>query len=101
MRRKIWRDLPAFAPQPAATGRMVIGSVHGWRLREPDSGRRYTVLRLETRGGLTGYGEGGPSTASEILEARSATIGRRPNESEYIRHRLAEIPSMEAAVNNA
>ena len=71
---------------------MVIGSVHGWRLREPDSGRRYTVLRLETRGGLTGYGEGGPSTASEILEARSATIGRRPNESEYIRHRLPKSP---------
>ncbi|HKE21721.1 MAG TPA: mandelate racemase/muconate lactonizing enzyme family protein [Bryobacteraceae bacterium] len=101
MRPKIWRDLPAFAPQPASAGRGSIASVHGWRLREPDSGRRYTVLRLETRGGMAGYGEGGPATSAEILEARAAAIGRQPNESEYIRHRLAAVPSMEAAVNNA
>jgi len=101
MRRKIWRDLPAFAPQPASTDRMAIARVQGWRLREPDSGRRYTVLRLETRGGMVGYGEGGPATSAEILEARVAATGRRPNESEYIRHRLTPIPAMEAAVNNA
>jgi len=80
---------------------MSIASVHGWRLWEPDSGRRYTVLRLETRGGMAGYGEGGPATSAEILEARAAATGRQPNESEYIRHRLAAVPSMEAAVNNA
>ena len=80
---------------------MAIAGVEGWRLREPDSGRRYTVLRLETRGGMTGYGEGGPATSAEILEARAAATGRRPNESEYIRHRLASVPAMEAAVNNA
>jgi hypothetical protein len=52
MRRKIRRDLPAFAPKPASAGRLSIVSVHSWRLPEPDSGRRYTVLRLETRGGM-------------------------------------------------
>jgi len=57
MRRKIWRDLPAFAPQAASTDRMAIANLHGWRVREPVSGRRYTVLRLETRQGLVGYGE--------------------------------------------
>ncbi|HTP34305.1 MAG TPA: mandelate racemase/muconate lactonizing enzyme family protein [Candidatus Acidoferrales bacterium] len=101
MRRKVWRDLPAFAPQSASTDRMAIASVQGWRLREPDSGRRYAVLRLETRGGLAGYGEGGAATSAEIREARAAATGRRPNESEYIRHRLAAAPAMEAAVNNA
>ena len=101
MRRKIWRDLPAFAPQPASTDRMAVANVQGWRLREPDSGRRYTVLCLETRGGLAGYGEGGPATRAEILEAGAAATGRRPNESEFIRHRLAALPAMEAAVNNA
>ncbi|HXK04492.1 MAG TPA: mandelate racemase/muconate lactonizing enzyme family protein [Verrucomicrobiae bacterium] len=101
MRRKIWKDLPAFAPQAASTDRMAIASVQGWRLREPDSGRRYTVLRLETRGGLTGYGEGGAATSAEIRDASAAATGRRPNESEYIRHRLAAAPAMEAAVNNA
>jgi len=101
MRRKVWGDLPAFAPQAASTGNTSVAEVRGWRLREPDSGRRYTVLRIKTRGGMAGYGEGGPANNAEILEARAAALGRRPNESEYIRHRLAAIPSMEAAVNNA
>lgn len=101
MRRKIWSNLPAFAPQAAATDPLAIANVRGWRLREPSSGRRYTVLRLETRGGLVGYGEGGPSSAAEIGEAKAVAVGRRPNETEFIRHRLAAAPAMEAAVNCA
>ena len=101
MRQKIWSNLPAFAPQAASTDSLSIANVRGWRLREPSSGRRYTVLRLETRGGLVGYGEGGPATAAEIAEAKAASVGRRPNETEFIRHRLAATPAMEAAVNCA
>jgi galactonate dehydratase len=101
MRQKIWSVLPAFAPQAAVTDRLSIASVRGWRLREPSSGRRYTVLRLETRGGLVGYGEGGPASAAEMGEAKAAATGRRPNETEFIRHRLAASPAMEAAVNCA
>jgi galactonate dehydratase len=70
-------------------------------VREPESGRSYTILRLETRAGLVGYGEGGPVSRAEIVEARAAAVGRRPNETEFIRHRLSGIPAMEAAVNNA
>lgn len=101
MRPKIWSNLPAFAPQPAQTDRPAIANLRGWRLREPSSGRRYTVLRLETTAGLVGYGEGGPATAADIMEARTAAVGRRANETEYIRHRLAPWPAMEAAVNAA
>ena len=101
MRRKIWGNLPAFAPQAPPVDKRAIANLRGWRLREPFSGRRYTVLRLETREGLVGYGEGGPAARSELLEARSAVVGRRPNETEFIRHRLSGFPSMEAAVNNA
>lgn len=101
MRRKIWSNLPAFAPQPVVTDRQSIASLRGWRVREPASGRRYTVLRLETRGGLVGYGEGGPATAAQIVEARTAAVGRRANETEFIRQRLAAWPAMEAAVNTA
>jgi hypothetical protein len=72
---------------------MAIANVRGWRLREPDSSRRYTVLRLETRGSMVGYGEGGPAPVSEIVEARVAVTGHRPNESEYVRHRLAAWPT--------
>lgn len=101
MRRKIWGNLPAFAPQSAPADKRAIANLRGWRVREPSSGRRYTVLRLETRDGLVGYGEGGPASHAEILEARAAAVGRRPNETEFIRHRLSAFPSMEAAVNNA
>ncbi len=101
MRRKIWGNLPAFAPQAAPTDKRAIANLRGWRLHEPSSGRRYTVLRLETREGIVGYGEGGPAPHAEILEARTAAVGRRPNETEFIRHRLAAFPAMEAAVNNA
>jgi galactonate dehydratase len=101
MSRKIWSNLPAFAPQPVVTDRLAIANLRGWRLREPSSGRRYTVLRLETRGGVVGYGEGGAATLAEIVEAREASVGRRANETEFIRHRLAVRPAMEAAVNGA
>jgi galactonate dehydratase len=101
MRHKIWSNLPAFSPQAAVTDRLSIANVRAWRLREPSSGRRYTVLRLETRGGLVGYGEGGPASAAEIVDAKAAATGRRPNETEFIRHRLAAAPAMEAAVNCA
>jgi galactonate dehydratase len=100
MRRK-WPDLPVFAPQQTTTDRLSITGLHAWRIREPVSHRRYTVVRLESRGGHAGYGEGGPSLATDIVEARAAVVGRRANESEFIRHRLAGLPAMEAAVNNA
>ena len=100
MRRKIWSNLPAFAPQPAADG-LTIANVRGWRLREPGSGRRYTVLRIETRGGLVGFGEGGAASLAEMADARACATGRRANETEYVRHRLAGCPAMEAAVNGA
>jgi galactonate dehydratase len=98
--KKRWPDLPVFAPQPA-TDRLSITALRAWRLREPGSGRRYTVIRIESRGGEIGYGEGGPVPAAGITEAKAAVIGRRATEAEFIRHRLASLPAMEAAVNNA
>ena len=79
MRQKIWSNLPAFAPQAAVTDGLSIANVRGWRLREPSSGRRYTVLRLETRGGLAGYGEGGPDgdNVDIYVQALDADTPRR------------------------
>src|SRR5579862_8157921 len=100
---KLWRDLPAFSPPPqaAASDPLAVTGLRGWQLREPVSGRRYTVVRVESRGGAVGYGEGGPVRASDIAEAKSAVVGRRATDAEFIRHRLAGIPAMEAAVNGA
>ena len=92
---------PAFAPPQSAAHPLAIAQFRAWRVKEPVSGRRYTVVRLQSQSGDTGYGEGGPAAAAEIVEARGAVIGRRAYESEFIRARLAAIPAMEAAVGNA
>jgi galactonate dehydratase len=89
------------AAADSSTDPLAIMGLRGWRLREPVSGRRYTVVRLETRGGLSGYGEGGPARAADILDAKTALSGRTANETEFVRHRLTASPQMEAAVSNA
>ncbi len=99
--KRNWRDLPVFAAQATTTDRLSITGLRAWRVKEPVSGRRYTVVRLESRGGIAGYGEGGPSLGPDIAAAKAAVLGRRANETEFIRHRLAALPAMEAAVNNA
>ena len=100
--KKLWRDSVAFAP--AATNGdhpLVITALRAWRVREPVSSRRYTVIKLEAKGGAFGYGEGGPSVASDIAEAKAAVLGRTASDAEFIRSRLCGSPNVEAAVNNA
>lgn len=95
-------DLGAlFAPPQSANHPLALAQFRAWRLKEPVSGRRYTVVKLQSQSGQIGYGEGGPAAALEINEARSAILGRRATELEFTRARLAAIPAMEAAVSNA
>lgn len=91
----------AFAPPQSGADPLVIEQMKAWRIKEPVSGRRYTVIRVQSRNGQFGFGEGGPAQSQEILEARAAIAGRRPHEFEFVRARLASLPSMEAAVSNA
>jgi galactonate dehydratase len=58
-------------------------------------------VKLESRNGAIGYGEGGPAVGADIAEAKSAVAGRSATDAEFIRHRLNAFPAMEAAVNNA
>ena len=101
MRRRLFVPDVALAPPQAAGHPLEIVQFHAWRMKEPVSGRRYTVVEIQSRSGDAGYGEGGPATSAEIAEARAATSRRRATEWEFIRARLAQIPAMEAAVNNA
>jgi galactonate dehydratase len=80
---------------------LAIAQFRAWRLKEPISGRRYTVVKLQSQNGQAGYGEGGPAPLTEIVEARNALAQRRATESEFVRVRLAALPAMEAAVSNA
>src|SRR5438270_2229006 len=101
MRRRLLAPDIVFAPSQSTGHPLEITQFRAWRLKEPVSGSRYTVIELQSRSGETGYGEGGPAPAAEIVEARATVLGRRANESEFIRARLAGIPAMEAAVSNA
>src|SRR3954454_14378496 len=98
---KRWTGSVVFAPPQSESARLAIITLKAWRLKEPVSGRRYTVVKLESRGGAVGYGECGPSVAREIAEAKTAVLGKRATDAEFIRHHLASSPGMESAVNNA
>jgi galactonate dehydratase len=99
---KRWRDLPAFSPpQAAPNDPLAITGMRGWRLREPVSGRRYTVVKLEARGGAVGFGEGGPVRGLDITDAKAKIAGRRATDAEFVRLSLADVPALEAAINNA
>lgn len=101
-RRKLpGAGIAVFAPPAATNHPLNIVQFRAWRVKEPDSNRRYTVVCLKSEGGTSGYGEGGPALGSEIAEARSAVIGRRATDSEFIRASLHRLPALEAAVNNA
>jgi galactonate dehydratase len=99
------RPLPdfgvSFAPPQSAAHPLAITSFRAWRIKEPVSGRRYTVVKLQSQSGNSGYGEGGPASGLEIAEARGAVTGRRATESEFVRSRFAKVPALEAAVSNA
>jgi galactonate dehydratase len=100
------RNLPGagiavFAPPAAADHPLRIVDFRAWRVKEPVSNRRYTVVRLKSQAGTSGYGEGGPSLAAEIAEARAAAMDRRATDAEFIRAALRHLPALEAAVGNA
>ena len=90
-----------FAQAQSGSHPLTIAQFRAWRLKEPVSGRRYTVIKLQSQSGDSGYGEGGPATTAEIVEARTAIAGRRATESEFVRARLSGLPAMEAAISNA
>lgn len=101
MRRRLLTPVAFAQAPPASNGPLAIASVRGWRLREPDSGRRYSVVRVTSQTGVSGYGEGAPITATEFAEARKSLTGRRATALEFVRHQFAGTPALEAAVGNA
>ena len=90
-----------FGPPAVTDHPLKIVEFRAWRLKEPVSNRRYTVVSLKSQGGTAGYGEGGFALAAEMVAARAAVMDRRATESEFIRAALLHLPSLEAAVSNA
>lgn len=101
MRRHLRLPVSFAQSLPASSGPLAIASVRAWRLREPDSGRRYAIIRVTSQTGVSGFGEGGPIKSADFAEARTALKDHRATALEFVRHKFADSPSLEAAIGNA
>jgi galactonate dehydratase len=78
-----------------------IRDVRAWTLREPVSKRAYTVIRIQTRSGMTGYGECAALPAAELEGATKAMVGKPVTAFEVTAPLLAGFPTARAALNIA
>ena len=85
----------------ASNDSLSVREVRAWPLREPESGRRYTVLRIETRGGMCGYGESSGVELAEIARAQPLVAGLPASAYEVAARRLGPVPRIGAAVDMA
>src|SRR4051794_24504256 len=74
------RLIAGFAPQAAAaspqSAEHPISEMRWFPVREPVSGRRYTVLRVRTRSGLTGGGESADAPEQEAKALEREWMGK-------------------------
>jgi galactonate dehydratase len=87
--------------QAAANDPLAVADVKFFPVREPESGRRYTAVRVATRNGLQGYGEAAGTSRLHWDETKQALAGLPASAYEVARQRLAATPAMSAAVNMA
>ncbi len=80
---------------------LEMKELRAFAVREPVSGRRYTLLRLETRGGLKGWGECPETTERELAHARQLLAGMQPTAYEITWRKLSPVPRLRAAINMA
>jgi L-alanine-DL-glutamate epimerase-like enolase superfamily enzyme len=70
----------AFAPQMTVAGSspssLDIAEIRHFPVREPASGNLYSLLRLKTRSGLTGWGECRSVGSDDLKTLESTWIGR-------------------------
>lgn len=59
-----------------APGEHAIAELRTYPVREPVSGRVYTIVRIQTRSGSTGWGECSFISAADTEKARTALIGK-------------------------
>ena len=90
----------AQAAQPSHRG-LEISAASAYALREPVSRRSYTVIRLRTASGVTGYGECRAVTTADVERARAALAGVPATAYELVYRRLAALPAMRGAVDIA
>ncbi len=100
-RSRLAARMPAFQAVIASDSPLAITRLHAFPVREPVSRRAYTVLKVETRGGLVGYGECGIVPAEQTGQTAALIQGMPATSYEVVRKKLAGLPMMQAAVNIA
>jgi len=80
---------------------MEIVDLKSWTLREPVSKRAYSVVKIQTRSGISGFGECAPLTGVEIAGAKKVVIGRPATALEVCAALLADFPLARAGLNVA
>lgn len=71
-----------FAPQAAAAAKpsaLDITDIRHFPVREPVSGKRYSMVRITTRSGVTGWGECGFDPNADFKAFQSAWTGKPAN----------------------
>jgi hypothetical protein len=61
-----------------------VSEIKAYAMREPVSRRSYTVLEVQTKGGLTGYGECGAAAPEALALAKQAAVGQAATSYEVI-----------------
>ena len=80
---------------------MRIAEFDAFHLREPVSHRRYTVVRIRTASGVSGYGECAVLTAAEVAASKGVLLGREATAYEDVAGRLETTSCVQAGVNMA
>jgi len=101
LRRGRLQSTVAFQSGPAVNDPLAITDIKAWPLREPVSGRRYTVVRLTARNGSKGYGECLETTAADVDTGKKVIAGMAASAYEIAWLRLASLPRLRAAINVA
>src|ERR1039458_662264 len=85
----------AAAAAPAA-GPLSIANGKAYAVREPVSKRQYAILRLETTGGIVGWGETRTIAAADLAQAVAILRGGQATEYALLHARMAALPDLRA-----
>jgi len=86
----------------SASGALTVANCKAYSVREPVSGREYALLRIETAGGLAGWGETRSISAVKVARAAAILRGRQATEFGPLHVQLAAAsPGIQAAANSA
>lgn len=80
---------------------LSISDVRAWTLGEPVSKRSYSVVKIQTKSGISGFGECAPLTSDEFLGAKKAITGMPATSTEAASIALSRYPAARAALNIA